>query len=43
VSFGVFAGSLLPPDPGERQVAAVAPDVLDRSFETLAPNRTNGT
>ena len=23
----------LPPDPGERQVAAVAPNVLDRSFE----------
>jgi putative transposase len=29
----------LPPDMGERQVAAVAPNVLDRSFEALAPNR----
>src|SRR6266850_356660 len=29
----------LPPDPGERQVAAVAPNVLDRSFEAPAPNR----
>ena len=29
----------LPPDPGERQVAAVAPNVLDRSFEATAPNR----
>ena len=29
----------LPPDLGERQVAAVAPNVLDRSFEAPAPNR----
>jgi putative transposase len=29
----------LPPDLGERQVAAVAPNVLDRSFEACAPNR----
>jgi putative transposase len=29
----------LPPDPGERQVAAVAPNVLDRSFAASAPNR----
>src|SRR6202007_2475678 len=29
----------LPPDLGERQVAAVAPNVLDRSFEAHAPNR----
>ncbi|HEX3893530.1 MAG TPA: IS3 family transposase [Terracidiphilus sp.] len=29
----------LPSDPGERQVAAVAPNVLDRSFEAPAPNR----
>src|SRR5258708_34101079 len=29
----------LPPDPGERQVAAVAPNVLDRSFDAAAPNR----
>ncbi len=29
----------LPPDLGERQSAAVAPNVLDRSFEALAPNR----
>src|SRR6266496_5634192 len=29
----------LPPDLGERQVAAVAPNVLDRSFEAAAPNR----
>jgi putative transposase len=29
----------LPPDPGERQVAAVAANVLDRSFEAPAPNR----
>ncbi|MGC1346400.1 MAG: IS3 family transposase [Methyloceanibacter sp.] len=29
----------LPPDLGERQVAAVAPNVLDRSFEASAPNR----
>ena len=28
----------LPPDLGERQVAAVAPNVLDRSFEAPAPN-----
>src|SRR5580704_3208981 len=27
----------LPPDLGERQVAAVAPNVLNRSFEALAP------
>ena len=29
----------LPPDLGERQVGAVAPNVLDRSFEAAAPNR----
>ena len=29
----------LPPDLGERQVAAVAPNVLDRTFEASAPNR----
>src|SRR3984957_15483986 len=29
----------LPPDLGERQVATVAPNVLDRSFEAPAPNR----
>jgi len=29
----------LPPDLGERQVSAVAPNVLDRSFEASAPNR----
>lgn len=29
----------LPPDLGERQVTAVASDVLDRSFEAPAPNR----
>ena len=29
----------LPPDLGERQVAAVAPNVLDRSFEAPASNR----
>src|SRR6202790_5839452 len=29
----------LPPDLGERQGAAVAPNVLDRSFEDPAPNR----
>ncbi|MGO9700280.1 MAG: IS3 family transposase [Xanthobacteraceae bacterium] len=29
----------LPPDLGERQIAAVAANVLDRSFEAPAPNR----
>ena len=29
----------LPPDLGERQTAAVAPNVLDRTFEAAAPNR----
>jgi putative transposase len=29
----------LPPDLGERQVAAVAPNMLDRTFEAPAPNR----
>lgn len=29
----------LPPDLGERQVGAIAPNVLDRSFEAEAPNR----
>jgi len=29
----------LPPDLGERQVAAVAANVLDRSFDAAAPNR----
>jgi putative transposase len=29
----------LPPDLGERQVAAVAANVLDRTFEASAPNR----
>ena len=29
----------LPPDLGERQASAVAPNVLDRSFEAPAPNR----
>lgn len=27
------------PDPGERQASAVAPNVLDRSFEAAVPNR----
>jgi putative transposase len=27
------------PDLGEQQTSAVAPNVLDRSFETSAPNR----
>ena len=29
----------LPPDLGERPVAAVAPNVLDRTFAAAAPNR----
>jgi putative transposase len=29
----------LPPDTGERQASAVAPNVLDRSFDAPAPNR----
>ena len=29
----------LPPDLGERQTGAMAPNVLDRSFEAHAPNR----
>src|SRR6266700_3219397 len=29
----------LPPDLGERQATAVAPNVLDRSFDASAPNR----
>jgi hypothetical protein len=29
----------LPPDLGERQVAAVAPNVLNRTFDAPAPNR----
>jgi putative transposase len=29
----------LPPDPGERPAGAVAPNVLDRTFEAAAPNR----
>ena len=29
----------LPPDPGQRQTAAVAPNMLDRTFEAAAPNR----
>src|SRR5258708_1694318 len=29
----------LPPDLGERQIAAVAPNVLNRTFEAPAPNR----
>ena len=29
----------LPPDLGERQAVAVAPNVLNRSFEAPAPNR----
>ena len=29
----------LPADPGERNIAAVAPNVLDRGFEAHAPNR----
>ena len=29
----------LPPDLGERQIAAVAANVLDRSFDAPAPNR----
>jgi len=29
----------LPPDQGERQAGAVAPNVLDRAFEAPAPNR----
>ncbi len=31
--------SRLPPDPGERQIPAVAANVLDRSFEAPIPNR----
>ena len=34
-----FPGQGLPPDLGERQVAAVAANVLDRSFAAPAPNR----
>src|SRR5207244_8686238 len=30
----------LPPDLGERQATAVAPNVLERSFDASAPNRT---
>src|SRR5262245_45735835 len=33
------AGRRLPPDLGERQAGAVAPNVLDRSFQAAAPNR----
>jgi putative transposase len=29
----------LPPDLGERQASAVAPNVLDRSFDAPVPNR----
>jgi putative transposase len=29
----------LPPDLGERQASAVAPNVLDRTFEAASPNR----
>ncbi len=29
----------LPPDPGEREVAAIATNVLDRTFVALSPNR----
>ena len=29
----------LPPDQGERQTSAIAPNVLDRAFEAPAPNR----
>ena len=29
----------LPPDLGERQAGAIAPNVLDRGFEAPAPNR----
>jgi putative transposase len=29
----------LPPDLGERQAGANAPNVLDRTFEAAAPNR----
>ncbi len=29
----------LPPDLAERQIAAVAPNVLNRSFDAAAPNR----
>ena len=29
----------LPPDLGERQTAAIAPNMLDRSFDATAPNR----
>ena len=29
----------MPPDLGDRQAGAVAPYVLDRGFEALAPNR----
>ena len=32
-------GVCLPPDLGERQIAAVAANVLDRSFDAPAPNR----
>src|SRR4029079_8642812 len=32
-------GRRLPPDLGERQASAVAPNVLDRSFDAPAPNR----
>jgi len=44
--FDAITGSQSPPataspapDLGERQVAAVAPNVLDRTFEVPAPNR----
>ena len=33
----------LPPDLGERQASAVAPNVLDRGFGAPAPNRANGS
>jgi putative transposase len=35
----VRAGRRLPPDLGERQAGAVAPDVLDRAFQAPVPNR----
>jgi hypothetical protein len=29
----------MPPDPGKRQIAAVASDVLERTFAAPTPNR----
>ena len=37
--FELEAVRLIPSDPVERNTAALAPNVLDRSFEAAAPNR----